>query len=488
MLEYIEKFNNLPAEVKQKISSGETMARIEELEKKYGVALASFVMRVMVGDLYYKNITANLIIEFNLAPEKAIELEKELRENIFAGVMDYLSGGKISSVAVVPAIVEEKKPLPAAPLLKVPAAPVNLSIKNFLQEDEKDIAAMGEITERLNPPTGEKTETMLDEVIAEANIGFSSEYLIKRFKDILSTYLRGVRTKALVRENLLKDIVNGGVKLPERDADRVLDIAQKKLAVQENQSADQGKVSARATADGTNFIFKEEEIRQSLEERKSTMKNKPAGSGSMVARDVEYDLAALSKKPKAVDNKSPENLVKQDFASPQKTEKSDIGGAVSMTGVPLPEIPVKNIPPIAPKSEPILQKNDEVRRTAAVAGNKRRIEDVKSSPRIMSPIDELAYMDLVNFRRLDQSPAKRIAKIEEKINLLEKEGIDKKIAGIRAWRNNPVSRTYLSMGQESIVGGKNIDAIIKERQDQGLNYLDKEEFEAVMDLNDSLRF
>jgi len=51
-----------------------------------------------------------------------------------------------------------------------------------------------------------------------------------------------------------------------------------------------------------------------------------------------------------------------------------------------------------------------------------------------------------------------------------------------------VSKTYLAMGQESIGSGKNIDDIIKERQEQGLNYLSKEEFEAVMDLNNNLRF
>jgi hypothetical protein len=129
-----------------------------------------------------------------------------------------------------------------------------------------------------------------------------------------------------------------------------------------------------------------------------------------------------------------------------------------------------------------------LRNDVPAAGNKQKMEDIKPAPRIMSPIDELGYMDLVNFRRLDLNPLKRITKIEEKIALLEKEGIDKKIEGIRAWRNNPVSKTYLAMGQESIGSGKNIDDIIKERQDQGLNYLSKEEFEAVMDLNNNLRF
>jgi len=33
-----------------------------------------------------------------------------------------------------------------------------------------------------------------------------------------------------------------------------------------------------------------------------------------------------------------------------------------------------------------------------------------------------------------------------------------------------------------------VEEIIKERKDQGLNYLAQEEFEAVMDLNNNLRF
>ena len=98
MLEYLEKFNNLPADVKQKVSTGAVLAQLEELEKKYGTPLSSFVMKVMVGDLYYKNVAANLIIENNLAPEKAAALEVELREKIFSSVMDFLEGKKTNRV------------------------------------------------------------------------------------------------------------------------------------------------------------------------------------------------------------------------------------------------------------------------------------------------------------------------------------------------------------------------------------------------------
>ena len=504
MLEYLEKFNNLPAEVREKVSSGEVLAEIEDLENTFGVPLASFVMRVVVGDLYYKNITANLIIEFNLAPDKAVQLEKGLRERVFAGVMDYLAAGK-SSRSDVPPKEESpffgKKP-EMAPMTNAPAvrrAPVaDEAAKNFLQEDEKDIAAMGKIIGSIKSPAVQRAEIMLAEVVKEANISFPSQDLMKRFREALSTYLRGVRTKVEVRENLLKAVPNGGVNLSPADADRVLNIAQKKLSALETQTAVQpGKVSARATSGGTSFVFNEEEIKRALDERKGMPKSKSSDLASMGARDVEYDLAALAKK------KAPADLPKID---------SDNGSAaVSLTGKVAPAAAVKKEPEktipaellkkkpeslIPPAAKPIVApaaninpvpEEKEIKRTAAIVGNKKRMEDVKS-PVVMSPIDELAYLDLVNFRRLDPSPSKRAAKIQEKIDLLEKEGIDKKIAGIRAWRTNPVSKTYLSMGQESIVSGKTVDDIIKERKDQGLNYLSKEEFEAVMDLNDNLRF
>ena len=106
----------------------------------------------------------------------------------------------------------------------------------------------------------------------------------------------------------------------------------------------------------------------------------------------------------------------------------------------------------------------------------------------MSPVDELSYMDLVTFRRLDADPEIRCKKIEEKILLLGKEGIDKQLLGIKAWRLNPVNKTYLLIGQESISQGKNIDDIINDHKTSGLNYLTRAEFEAIMDLNNRLRF
>jgi hypothetical protein len=490
MLEYLEKFNNLPAEVKQKISSGAVMAALDEMEGEYGLDLATFVMRVMVGELYYKNLVANLIIEYDIEPEVAGRLAKDLQNKIFDQVADYLNAVKAPAAAKQPEASSPffgNKAQPAAAVASaqpaVRRAPASSPTPvNYLEEDKADIAAAGKITTNLKTVTQEKSGLILQEIIKEAKLGFASETLLRRFQEILLSYLRGVRTKVEVRENLLKDFASGGVKMSEVEADRILNIAQKKLTDGESKfPASPGKVTAKSTSSGTSFIFNEEEIKQALAQRGGSGKSQSVNSGVSSARDVDYDLKALKNRPPVVSDTSAVSLTGKSL--PQAAAK-DISAAA------VPPAPLPEVPPAGNMETPDIAslRDNESKRTAAAVGNKKRMDDIKPSPRIMSPIDELAYMDLVNFRRLDPSPAKRAAKIEEKIALLEKEGIDKKIEGIRVWRLNPVSKTYLSMGQESISSGKTIDDIIKERKDQGLNYLSQEEFEAVMDLNNNLRF
>ena len=106
----------------------------------------------------------------------------------------------------------------------------------------------------------------------------------------------------------------------------------------------------------------------------------------------------------------------------------------------------------------------------------------------MSPLDEIKYLDLINFRRLDKDPQKAADKIRSKINLLEEESYGKKLAGIRFWRSSPINKLYLEIGHLSISGNKPVDVIIEERKIAMRDYLTAAEFKAIMDLNKSLRF
>jgi hypothetical protein len=109
-------------------------------------------------------------------------------------------------------------------------------------------------------------------------------------------------------------------------------------------------------------------------------------------------------------------------------------------------------------------------------------------PKIMGPIEELQFLDLINFRRLGKTPAEATAKVFAKIKLLENEGYDKMVAGVRAWRQSPVNRLYLSLGQEAVVKGIFLKDIIAARQKAAQEYLRLEEIEAIISLNSKLVF
>ena len=116
------------------------------------------------------------------------------------------------------------------------------------------------------------------------------------------------------------------------------------------------------------------------------------------------------------------------------------------------------------------------------------MEDVKKMPKLTGPVDELKEMDIVNFRRLSQDATEAADKIRGKINFLEEENYSKRLSGIKAWRESPVNKLYIQIGQASISKQKNIDDVISERKEKNEDYLSKQEFDAVMTLNKSLRF
>lgn len=103
-------------------------------------------------------------------------------------------------------------------------------------------------------------------------------------------------------------------------------------------------------------------------------------------------------------------------------------------------------------------------------------------------IPELKSFDLIGFRRLGDSAEHRVAKILEKINLLEQESYTKKAQGISAWRNSGVYQLYLKLGAESMSEGKKVEEYIKEKEDKNEDILSVAEFSAISDLNKQLRF
>ncbi|MCX6798202.1 MAG: hypothetical protein NTX66_03270, partial [Candidatus Falkowbacteria bacterium] len=165
MFDYLQKFNALPKDLRDKISSPAIMAAISSLESKYGVDLAMTVMRVMIKTLSLNSLPFHFAGEFGLNQAQAENLTKDLKDQVFLVVATYLG----------------------------------------LSQD----------------PQALDLNQNLDRIIKGSGINFTSSDLLIRFKQILNTYLRGVRTRIDTRNSFAKSVVSGGLNLDVYTIDKI---------------------------------------------------------------------------------------------------------------------------------------------------------------------------------------------------------------------------------------------------------------------------
>jgi hypothetical protein len=107
---------------------------------------------------------------------------------------------------------------------------------------------------------------------------------------------------------------------------------------------------------------------------------------------------------------------------------------------------------------------------------------------LVGPVEELKEMTLVDFRRLDKDPGVAVAKIQEKIRLLGKDSITKKIAGIKAWQESEISKLYLEISRESLSKGVPAGQVVALLTSSGKPTLTEGEYKAILGLSRSLRY
>ena len=511
MFDYLQKFNSLPQPLRESVSSPSAMAVISDLENKYKIDLAATVMKVMIKIIPLADLAIYFVSDFSLNPEVAKKLTADLKDRLFFPVANYL-GYNPSYSLVVP---------------KTAPAPLHFSA--------------------------------VEKIAKESGVTFAGLELNSRFKNILTTYLKGVRSRIDTRLTLNKDILSGGLGLDYKIIDKIFKICDEINAGQ--------KIESHPLL--------------SLPENKPE-KTLPAGNGlekvrqlyekTGEVRDIPYDLksAILSgtvKKPATplnlpvvaeTNEKLLEEPAKEVLLSPvQVVNKQEVLAPVSKIETPIPvptpapisvpipistpateatlntlkevsstsqklvqppkkdgllskifstesekkptvkpEIaikkPVVNTAPfVAPsiatlRNEASLQNKPAVKTPPIV--QKPATEDV-SVPKVMGPIEELSYLDIVNFRRLGSSPSEAALKVETKIRLLEKDGYDKMISGVLAWHSGIINSIYLKMGQEALAKGISFKQCAENYKNaKSSGFLFWEEIEAIMALNSRLMF
>jgi hypothetical protein len=551
MFDYLQQFNKLPRELRDRVSSPAAMEILSSLEKKYNLSLAMLVMQVMIKQVPIRDLTSHLITEMSLSSDRAQSLSQELQDKIFFAVSAYL-GLKISPP--------------------------------------------------LTPEDAELQVLMKDNAVV-----LPSQDLMARCRQILLTYRKGVRTKIDARFALEKAVVQGGLGLDPAAADRLLRALDRPVST----SAASASVSALAqvkiptqtpppspsspsspspsspplpSSSALNaLIDKNEASTYDLKAAITSGQVKPPAA--LVKRfqaprlDTKHELSAPVKDlaleaPKPLlDLPSPHKIIPADkpiitsptpVSIPASTTNSSpikttapilapvIKSAPEPANLPVSKPPLVAVPPILKpvekiKADPLVvlkptesssnsfaplrssalksslwsklfkgkvvlaptvaagvgvistnhlaeavreaTKNTVVSsRPAAFSESRPRMDDVKPRPKVMGPLEELRFLDLVNFRRLGANPKEITSKIVSRIKLLEKDGYDRMVEGVKAWRQSPVNRIYVRLAQESVANGRTLRETIAARQAEHKETLSMEEIEAIVSMNSQLMF
>ncbi|MFA6027686.1 MAG: hypothetical protein WC752_02060 [Patescibacteria group bacterium] len=147
--------------------------------------------------------------------------------------------------------------------------------------------------------------------------------------------------------------------------------------------------------------------------------------------------------------------------------------------------------PVFSSKNPVPKAGGAIPQVKRLNPNKPIVQDIKIPPqetKLIGPIEELGSLDLKKFRKMAATPVEAAEKIKAKIDLLEEQSFTEKAKAIVAYKNSPLNRIYLAIGNKSIEEGRPVVEVINEMGAAGQAVFAKEEFDIIADLNRKLRF
>ena len=321
-------------------------------------------------------------------------------------------------------------------------------------------------------------DQLIEKINKETGLSFQDEILAKRFKTTILSYLKDIRDEIELKEILEKSQKIGGMGIVGEKIDQIIGILEReKLLVKLELKPEISKVEL---AEG--IKAPEELVAQKIFETKPQEIIPPPALGWSA-------LGRPSPKEFAVDlGPEPPMVIKE---KEKQITKFQLGSLVPVLGIEVKKEEIEKEEEEKIKEE----KKEEVfemlipePRRPAVFETREKVEAIKPRIRILGPVEEIKALTLDDWRRFGKTE-NAVARIEEKINLLAEESLFKKAEAIKAWKESEVNHLYLEIGRESIEKSNvSVTQIIEERKKQGKPSLSLEEFNAVAELNQKLRF
>lgn len=430
MFDYLQKYQQIPADVRAKLDTPLIKATIKQLEETYRLSLASLLIKIIVKDISLSRLSYYLSENYGLSGDQAQKLTAELQVKVLVTVQNYLAKPLNASIDI--------NQLAKGGTLKALISPSQSSVtqKNGQQ-----------------PPIDINLESVLNKLVSQQKI-FKQAGAINRWRQLAKTFLIGVRNQRAVDDFLSRPLDNGGLGV---SAEQIPQLNQQLAEAKEllHRAAEQQIVNRPPVKPLDQLITQ------------------------AAVRDFESDLLASLKK---IDNQ-PRLELKTENELPAPLVDSPKLLETTQSAKENPTI--NQQVPTTDSAPTIVVPIDQ--RTADNKTGKIRMDDVRFTPKTLTPIDELANLNLKRFRYLGRSPEERVQKIKEKLDMLAEHGYSKRLQGLSAWRQSPLNRLYLQIGQRSIQNCQPAEQLLSKEDSQD-NNLTFNEFVAIMNLNKQIRF
>ncbi len=595
----LQQYQQLPLEVRTKLSSPETMGVIAGLENIYKQKLALLVMRIAAGEIKIQNLARHLREELRMDAGGAKKLADELVKNVLqpSGVSTQdakrshhsqpqrpqverpLStvepAGVVSSSLSTPQTLDtqEKDGVRRLESEKVIASLTtakktdNLFGEGLEQEEQEELEQIKKqksslASEIVRNDRGEKlsvsserqdnriravaplstaaaesgttasdntvpADVVLEAMIVEVGVDLGDEERKKKIINILKSAFKGIRDRIATRDALVRPAEQGGAGVSEGAAVHLIRLMNQQQKRDFSTALGMIKTEGQKSKNKVTTKNKKEEeqhIASALLHKKRAEKKEEkvyarsvfsppeiAPPPPAIPHNMEHGTWNRQDKTDTVAHKEQQEQVQdsvQEFR--EKTghlleaggiHQKHAKGFFSSTSGVLPSSPSNNsssTPDVLPKKpQEITAKENQIFPQAPFVerfsgaqnqGGKSVLDAVKNAPtpKLTGPIDELRTLTLEDFRRMHTDPRSAIKKIEQKIDVLEDDAFEKRIEGIQAFRQSPLFAAYVGLGHQGLLEKKSVDDLMSDRS--GDNKLTQAEFEAIMDLNQSLRF
>ncbi len=427
---------------------------ISAVSQAYHIPLAERLKRRlnMVSDEQSDEFMEHLLSEGN--PNNKIVIEAALGYDLSKDQSEPADEHSLQDMS----LVDEIQKVQFQPQVNEQAQTVVLH-KNLLSEQRGD-----SLTHHFDPQDAKEVDwhrTMVPQnalildylKIAEAlmhkySLQFEEELFMKRFETVLAAQIKGLRTKKQTLALLVRGHKIGGLEISEETAHQIVQ------EIEDHYPAAQNSESKS--------VSQPAQIQQSLntEAIPQSIVQPPTPSIPTIAEpDVPKQQALQS----AVDRPSAQKISLGAFVQPsgETSHDTSLQSATPMSQ----KIPVRKI---VDTQKPNMQDIAPIR---------------PAGQQVMGTVEQLGTISLDDVRMSPHGVGDIFARVQHEITMMAQQSYDKRLAAIRKWRQSPLYKQYVSIGNRAMQEAKPVSQVISEN---GPNGLTQEEFDAIADFNTEL--